>query len=151
MAKKNKKKATIVVGFGPGEDNVAAREELRQEVKKEVREELKAKKAQEGVAREPCGAFNAHSHGLDGELDNLECERDEGHAGNHRAKHLEYFPGNRLSREELKTFKSVVVEGRKVYEGKVLCEWTPASEFPVNGQADGSVTFLPSGLKDLGA
>jgi len=55
-----------------------------------------------------CGHINKHSMDLRGQPDNLSCEKDMGHDGNHGAMHLQHANG---------------VLG----ESKVWCEWVDAA------------------------
>ena len=84
-----------------------------------------------------------HSFGIDGKPDELACEKDEGHDGNHGAMHLERGQ-NLLSEvrpEEAKNLRQVVVEtktiivegkpkevgGKQVYECEIFREWGDAA------------------------
>lgn len=65
-----------------------------------------------------CGHVNKHSRGTNGQLDDLPCEKPQGHDGNHGAFHLQYVNND----------SGLVIIGKKKYtEDKVWCEWTDAA------------------------
>lgn len=63
-----------------------------------------------------CGHINKHSKNMAGELDNLACEKDAGHDGNHGAHHLQRLPAD--------GGKILLVGGK---EEKVWTEWNDAA------------------------
>lgn len=61
-----------------------------------------------------CGHINKHSKDIQGNLDNLVCEKDKGHDGNHGAKHLQH----------VKAQNGVLLIGKNRFsEDKVWVEW----------------------------
>ncbi len=121
------------------------REALREEIRQEVLDEIanKPPETNEELVElyGACGHVNLHSFGVDGEQDDLACERPKGHLGNHGADHLQRSRqlGEALSPKMITKFKVVNhpdTGERLYYEGIIWSEWgdeagTPADEiFP---------------------
>lgn len=118
------------------------RETFREEIRKEVLDEIanKPPETEEELVElyGVCGHINRHSFGVDGEPDNLACERPKAHLGNHGADQLQRSRnlGEALSPSMTASFKPVLHKEtgeRLYYEGKIWSEWgdlagTPADE-----------------------
>jgi hypothetical protein len=75
----------------------------------------------------PCGHINRHSYNHKGELDPLECEKEEGHSGNHGTYHYEVIYG-----EPDHNPVTGIVKPSVQYEGERWVEWNDAAGIPVD-------------------
>lgn len=75
-----------------------------------------------------CGHINRHSIGMDGVLDNLACERELGHDGDHGAWHYEIHFGPSL-RDEV---NPRIMHPQINFEGDVWGEWSDMAGTPVS-------------------
>lgn len=76
---------------------------------------------------ELCGHINRHSYGVNGKLDNLSCEKEKGHEGNHGAWHFERHYGPALQDD----INPRIYHPQLSWEGDRWTEWNDDAGTPV--------------------
>jgi hypothetical protein len=99
--------------------------------KKKEETKTPTEKKEETKKKELCGHINRHSTGTDGKLDNVKCDLEKGHSGNHSGVHKELektVDTKVINGEEVTTTRYDEVDTRRGWNDMA---GTPVSEIPV--------------------
>ena len=90
--------------------------------------------------RAKCGHINRHSLGIKGMPDDLACELDPGHPGNHKAMHMEYVPDDK---------GDTIISKRPHLLKKVEREWSDMAGTPAKDIMPGVLEKTPEELAKI--